>query len=273
MADTAPHVPSWCLTDVLTAREYLLRQDELDDKWIAIMLRGISARIERHCARKLKSRPYAAASSTSVTSVVTTLGGYDLNRVGGFVNVLEGTIISGTPIATDSLVAEKRSNDLIIMSKPAIAAGTTTLTFSQPDTRMRVSGAGDYALYVTEWPLDSVTALSYIDDGGVSQTLSLTNAVIGRDNGMIRLPGAVFPTGIQNIVIECVAGYRPGVDDAPLWQLEQACLKWLQVEWQNFQNQPGRRIAISEGSMRTTLSEVPMPNDVRNALASFLRYA
>lgn len=269
-----PYVPPWALSDVETCRAYLERQDENDDPMISLMLRSVSARIERHCSRALKSRSYAAAVNTVVTNCVVTADSKNVTHASnGFAPVKEGQAMSGAGIATDTILEEKRSNAQIILSEFATAGGTVPLTFTTPDSRLRASGTGEFAMYLPEYPVDAFTAASYME-GGVAQSLDLTGADVRRNVGLVTLTRDAFPEGQENLLLTMVAGYKPGVDDDVLWILEQACLRWVQVEFQNQINQIGRKIeTASQDGRRTRLSEEPIPRDVRYMLMPFVRYA
>lgn len=53
-------LPSWALTSIAAARQYVQADLASDDETLTLLVRTASARIEKHVQRKLKSRVYAA---------------------------------------------------------------------------------------------------------------------------------------------------------------------------------------------------------------------
>lgn len=282
MSTQQVYLPFWALTTLENARLYLERQDEADDDSIALLLRSVSSRIEHFCGRKLKQRDYAAAANTTVANCTMTAGSKVVTTSGTFDAVAQGALMSaaaGIQLNTQLAYKYPGVNNKIEISKPASASATGTITFIQSDTRLVLSGDGCDRLDLGVAPVDAVNAAWYVDDNAVETAISLTAKRIVREAGLLILGsqssylfGGAFPKGDYNILVSATAGYKPGVDEDELFTLEQACLRWLQVEFQNKVNQVGRTIQTNLGESKTiTLSEEPIPADVKAMLMPFVR--
>ena len=74
-----------------------------------------------------------SCTTTTSSAVVTTTGN-------GFLNVMEGDVVTGTGIAASTTVLTKTNNNSITLSQNATASGTVTLTFDPPAVTPTVYG-------------------------------------------------------------------------------------------------------------------------------------
>jgi hypothetical protein len=204
-------LPSWALTSLPAARQYVRAELADDDATLTMLVRAASARIERHTQRKLKSRSYAAAAA-------------------------------GPPVVVES--------------------------------RLMVSGHGENCVTLPEWPVTSFAGAWYAEaQNDTSLVLTRLNDAVYQlePGGIVRLLRDVFPHGTNNIRVAATCGYLAGTHDAELYELEHACLRVVQVLWQDYRNQVGRAESVSGGGQSLSFASGDIPPDVKMMLEPYMR--
>lgn len=142
------------------------------------------------------------------------------------------------------------------------------------EPKMILSGRGLIEISAREYPVTSVASiLAREDDGTTTRSLNLTGLRLLNGGRRIWLPYDSFDPGQSNIEVECVAGYIAGVHDSELRSLKIACLRVLQVIWQDKELAVGRGANISVGGESLSFIGDPLPKDIVNMLRPFERWA
>jgi uncharacterized phiE125 gp8 family phage protein len=136
-------------------------------------------------------------------------------------------------------------------------------------TRLVADGREDRCVWVPEYPVNSVTDISAVDDDGAETALSLTGKRIEAETGKVYLPNAAIPVGDGNLLVTCNAGYAAGVVE--LYDLERICLRLTSVIFQDFKTQPGRVLDATLMNASRRIPDFELPADIRSALVAYRR--
>jgi hypothetical protein len=140
------------------------------------------------------------------------------------------------------------------------------------EPKMVLSGRGLSEISLREFPVTSVSAATAKDDFGTVRTLTLTNHRLLHGGRRLWLPSDSFDVGQSNIEVTCVCGYLAGVHDSELRALKAACLRWLQVIWQDRDLAVGRGANIAVGGESLSFIGDALPKDIVLMLRPFERW-
>jgi hypothetical protein len=264
-----------------------LRRNEGTDKGIDVpesvvsFINAITDDLEFSTGRRLAARSYR----TPVTATFTLTTGSANATAGATSGLRERDEVAATGTAAGTLVESITSSTALVLSKPATAAGATSLTFgSGPlviDGGDERSDEGYPVLYVEESPLVSVSAINFRDINNNLTAVSLTGMRIVSETipGMSKviLPYGAWTVGSQNVEVECVAGYLPplagfnarGFDG---WQqLQQLSQRMVKVLWDDFRQARGRTGNVQMLNASEYVSDFNWPADVLRGIVLFSR--
>ena len=136
---------------------------------------------------------------------------------------------------------------------------------------LKVNGDGGNKLFFPEYPINTVTSiLERYPDGVTTRTLSLTGLVI-MEGHKIYLPNDSFAKGYRNIEVVCNLGYAAGTHDRERRAIEAACLRFVQVLWQDRDAAIGRGTSFGVAGESVQLIQTALPPDIEKALQPFVR--
>jgi hypothetical protein len=147
---------------------------------------------------------------------------------------------------------------------------TDALTVGKQPTELR-DGHGDNELMLKEYPVNSVAGIvDRYPDGVNTRTVNITGLRIIGDS-IISIPADSFTRGSRNIEVRYNAGYTVANHMRERRALEAACLRWVQVMYQDHDAVVGRGTSFGVGGETVQLISEPIPPDIRQALAPFVR--
>lgn len=243
-----------------------------DDEKVTRAGNAAVGHMETRCRRRLVYRTYRDA--VEVASCTVAVGDADVTGTGFTAGAKAGDAVTGTGLQPGSRVASVTDNTAIVLDRPALAAGTVTLTFGSE--RMQIDGSGKSGLYLPERPVHEVYEAAYLDDAGQETALDLTGQRLDQETGYLLLPNDTFPEGELNILVGCAAGYRePSATvrgNFTEWNaLQRLFLRLAQVYFQDEEQQPGRIVdrKILQGG--GSIPDFRLPDDIRYLIAQFER--
>jgi hypothetical protein len=132
-----------------------------------------------------------------------------------------------------------------------------------------LDGSGESQLALPEWPLNSVTSAS-LSAGEFVTPLDISE-VLPHDGGVLSLYDSTFPLGIKNITVVADCGYKSGLHDSDLVDLEYACLVLAQVNFIKMNNQAYGATSVGIGGESASISQEPLPPEVAEVIKGFRR--
>jgi len=132
-------------------------------------------------------------------------------------------------------------------------------------------GMSANVIMVTEYPIVSVTSITSLYPDGVTTRTLNTAGMKFLPGHRIQLPNDSFDPGNQNILIKGVFGYSTSRHARERRALEAACLRWVQVMYQDQDAVIGRGTTFGVGGETVQLISGAMPSDVIAAIAPFQR--
>ncbi len=127
----------------------------------------------------------------------------------------------------------------LVDAASAQAEAFTGRKLAARDYPWELDGNGQAALFVPEWPLNSITTLE-INGAEIPARTSYDGAgyVIEADQGLIRLSNYVFYLGMKNVEIAANAGYatvpedlRQAVIELAAWKAKQSSMQGIGQDW------------------------------------------
>lgn len=266
------------LTTLERAKSMLRRDESVEDffpVWLPVLINSATARLERLTGRRLAARTWRTPVTISCghTADDATITGAGFTALKALDDAIGGNLPGG------SRVFSITSGTALELTKKAKTTGTANITFGSAP--MTLSGDGTTTIRVPEAPLLAVYGASSLDDGGVATALDLTGARIVAEGspgyGVLHLmSGDTFPKGMQNIVLELKAGYAPPSEselgDWESWHdLEQQCLRLIQVSFQDYSKMVGRTGDLNLVMAAQHITSFKLPDDIREGLAPYRR--
>lgn len=255
------------------ARDYVDRSLGSEDNIIdalVIALNGATGRMERLTKRKLRERNYRATTAIACdpTADSLTLTGT------GFGALETDDDALGASLEYGSRVKSIEGATSLTLTRKARSSDNVTVTFGSE--RLVQDGDGKNVLWIPEYPVSEVYGVSYLDSIGVETALALTYARTEKVTGRLDLIDEVAPRGNQNILIACKAGYRPpsatSLGDSEEWNdLEQICLRLVQIMFQDYAQHIGRSGDISIVQFTQHIISFEIPVDIAQALEKYGR--
>jgi hypothetical protein len=137
---------------------------------------------------------------------------------------------------------------------------------------MKLNGGGGNTILPLEYPTNTVTSIVELyPDGVTTRTLNITGLQI-RPGHIIHLPLDSFSRGYNNIQVKGSFGYSATTHARERRALEAACLRWVQVMYQDQDAVIGRGTTFGVGGETVQLISSAMPADVMQAIAPFVRF-
>lgn len=134
-----------------------------------------------------------------------------------------------------------------------------------------VDGTGTNVVQLPEYPINTVTsALERYDDGVTTRALNLSGLRI-LTGYKVRIPMDSFTKGKQNIELKCNLGYSAATHMRERRALESACLRYVQVLFQDREGVIGRGTTFGVGGETIQLISEPIPADIQKILQPFVR--
>lgn len=253
------------------AKAYLARVDGSEDAHIAedmtvLALNGATARIERITGRRLRARTYRTAAT--IASVTTTANSRTATGAGFNALKVDDDAV-GANLSEGTRIASIESDTSLTLTRGAATSGAASVTFGSDP--LVISGDGTAWLQIPQFPVIELYSVKSIDLSGVKTAIDLATARLVKSTGRVFLPNASFPSGEENIEVECRAGYRPGSEIDEFNDLEQACLRLCQVMWQDYRKSVGRTGDINVVQFAQHIQSFEMPADVGQALRNYER--
>ena len=258
----------WALTDTETARDYLKFRDGTNDLMVTRLVNYATAALERRARRNLASRPYT--SPVTVAGCTTVSGSKTLITSNSFAAVRVGMYVAVAGVPAGAFVKSVESATSLTLSAQATAsAAALSVTFSS-DGPLVLSGFAEQDLLIPEGPITELIGVRSRDSDGNLTALDIAGArVRGR---FVLLANEAFPDGDLNLVLECVAGYAPGIHDRELDDLESLCLRLVQVMWQDHNDQVGRGSAVTVQGAAIQFIDAAMPKDIAAGVDAYRRW-
>jgi hypothetical protein len=137
---------------------------------------------------------------------------------------------------------------------------------------MKLNGSGCSDIMPLEYPVGTITSIvERYPDGLTTRTLNITGLTV-RPGHIIHLPLDTFARGYNNIEVKGTFGYSAATHARERRALEAACLRWVQVMYQDQDAVIGRGTTFGVGGDTVQLISGAMPADVIQAIAPFQRY-
>jgi len=108
------------------------------------------------------------------------------------------------------------------------------------------------------------------DDGVTTRTLNIAGLRITAGHE-IHLPYDSFAKGYKNIEVVCNLGYSAADHARERRALESACLRFVQVLFQDREAVIGRGTTFGVGGETVQLISEPIPSDIKKVLEPFVR--
>jgi hypothetical protein len=137
---------------------------------------------------------------------------------------------------------------------------------------MVLDGAGCPDIMAFEYPIITVTGITELYPDGVTTRVLNITGLQKRRGHIIHLPFDSFSMGYQNIQVRGVFGFDAVIHARERRALEAACLRWVQVMYQDQDAVIGRGTTFGVGGETVQLISGAMPADVMQAIAPFQRY-
>jgi hypothetical protein len=136
---------------------------------------------------------------------------------------------------------------------------------------LKRDGDGSNIMFFPEYPINTVTSMTQRDDNGTTTRLLDITGLRILTGHQVRVPFDSFARGKQNIEIVCNLGYAAGTNDRERRVLEAACLRWVQVLWQDRDAAIGRGTSFGVAGESVQLIQSSIPPDIEQALKPFVR--
>ena len=134
-----------------------------------------------------------------------------------------------------------------------------------------LDGSGSNVIQLTEYPVNTVTSgIERYSDGTTTRPLVLTGYRI-LPGHKLWLPMDSFPKGRQNIELKCNLGYTDANHVRERRALESACLRFVQVLFQDREAVIGRGTTFGVGGETVQLIADAVPADIQKVLQPFVR--
>lgn len=245
------------------------------EEWAAILLNASSGRIQRYCGRELACRTHRTSSTISCTSTVD-----DQTLTGaGFLALKAVDDAMGVNLAFGSRIQSITSDAALELTRKAKVTGSASVTFGSAP--LTLSGSGTDTLRIPQSPLVEVYSAKWLDPAGLKTAIDLTAHRIVREttpgeSQLILMSGDTFPWGRQNIELELKVGLRApsatDLGDLDDWNdLELACLRLIEIGWQDFKSHAGRSGDLSLVQAAQHITSFKLPDDISQALAPVRR--
>jgi hypothetical protein len=136
---------------------------------------------------------------------------------------------------------------------------------------LKLDGDGSNRLRFTEYPVNTVTsAVERYDDGVTTRAINLAGLRI-LSTTQVSIPYDAFPRGRKNIEVVCNLGFSAADHARERRALESACLRFVQVLFQDREAVIGRGTTFGVGGETVQLISEPIPADIQKVLQPFVR--
>lgn len=131
-------------------------------------------------------------------------------------------------------------------------------------TALRIRSDGSVRIVSPEYPVTAVTAIKWKNrvDGSLA-ALDLTG--MDFDGNWIQTPGDAAPVHAQ-ILLECTAGYDKDLHMSETTRLEAACLRLVNIKWQDKEKHVGRAMEAQLPTGHISYTPTKLPPDFEQEL-------
>ena len=136
---------------------------------------------------------------------------------------------------------------------------------------LKLDGDGSNRLRFTEYPVNTVTSVvDRYSDGVTTRTLNISGLRIVSSHE-VQIPYDAFTRGRKNLEVICNLGYSTAEHSRERRALESACLRFVQVLFQDREAVIGRGTTFGVGGETVQLISEPIPSDIQKVLQPFVR--
>lgn len=161
--------------------------------------------------------------------------------------------------------SEKTRAELVINAASETANRYAQRTLGAADYTEDIDGTGTRSIFVTQFPVNSVTAAYIDDDRAFGSDTEVTDYVLYDDIGKLTRPDARWTKGVRNVRVEYNAGYTTVPYEVQLAVLEVIAYNWRRRASQSI----GVRSMSGDGV--STEFELTVPTNAQRVFESYRR--
>lgn len=141
----------------------------------------------------------------------------------------------------------------------------------RPTLKLNGTGSNWVSFGGAEYPINSIASMTErFDDGVTTRALNISGLRILMGH-KVRIPMDTFTKGERNIEAVCNLGYSTTEHARERRALESACVRFVQVLFQDREAVIGRGTTFGVGGETVQLISEPIPADIQKVLQPFVR--